>query len=94
MDFLVGPDGKETFLFEGAEEHRLLVELDGRVHFFQREYDVERTDILEGMGLHVVRFQNEELAANFDGVLERLKKILAGHPNSPRSPSLKLERGV
>ncbi|MBI4548123.1 MAG: endonuclease domain-containing protein [Ignavibacteriae bacterium] len=82
--FFTNPSGTEGFYIADfyCHEHRLVVELDGKSHYFQQEYDAERSDILHGMGLQVVRFRNDELAANFDDVLQRLKKTLGTHPHS------------
>lgn len=51
---------------------RLVLELDGSGHFIERqeEYDRERTEALERMGLRVVRICNPELERNFRGVCE------------------------
>jgi very-short-patch-repair endonuclease len=53
---------------------RLVVELDGATHSTDREIrrDVERTDILEACGYHVMRFANVEVHNNLDGVTETI----------------------
>jgi very-short-patch-repair endonuclease len=54
-------------------EHRLIIELDGKVHDYQKYYDQQRDLIIQKMRLNVVRFKNEE-ARNID---ELKAKILA-----------------
>ena len=51
-------------------ELKLVVEIDGGSHFTQarKVYDEERTKILEGYGLTVIRFTNEEVLKNLAGV--------------------------
>ncbi|WP_347923407.1 endonuclease domain-containing protein [Pontimicrobium sp. SW4] len=53
---------------------RLIVELDGAVHldFAQQNYDLERTDILENLGLKVIRFENRLIFENLSEVLEEI----------------------
>ena len=55
-------------------ELKLVVEIDGGDHFTQagKVYDEERTKILEGYGLTVIRFTNEEILKNLAGVHQRL----------------------
>ena len=39
----------------------MIIELDGKIHDFQKEYDQNREVILRDLDLKVVRFRNEEL---------------------------------
>jgi very-short-patch-repair endonuclease len=43
-----------------SAQHRLVIDLDGKIHEKQRNYDRERDLIIERLGLKVVRFKNEE----------------------------------
>lgn len=54
---------------------KLVIELDGRIHDFQKDYDKNRTAVLEGKGLHVIRFRNEELT-DLPRVIDKIKEIL------------------
>ena len=51
-------------------EKRLIVELDGGQH--AEEADAARTARLKALGCRVVRFWNNEVNENLDGVLERI----------------------
>ncbi|PKP19592.1 MAG: restriction endonuclease [Bacteroidetes bacterium HGW-Bacteroidetes-21] len=42
-------------------EMKLVVELDGKIHQTQKEYDAERDRIMTNMGIRVMRLENEEL---------------------------------
>ena len=49
---------------------RLIVEVDGDVHAFQEAYDAERTAWLEAQGCRVIRYSNQDVFQNVDGVLQ------------------------
>lgn len=68
---------------------KLVIELDGKVHEFQKHYDQNRDAILNELGLKILRLKNEELN-NPDSVL---KKILEFSTHPP-SPSLQSREGV
>ena len=51
---------------------RLIVELDGGQHMDQQAYDERRSDYLNQQGFVVVRFWNNEVMGNIEGVLESL----------------------
>ncbi|MEQ8525290.1 DUF559 domain-containing protein [Gracilimonas sp.] len=55
-------------------ELKLVVELDGKVHDFQKEFDYQRDLVLNGLGLKVLRIKNEELA-DLDRVLEKILEV-------------------
>jgi very-short-patch-repair endonuclease len=42
-------------------EAKLIVELDGKVHDFQKEYDIQRDLIIKEFKLKVLRIKNDEL---------------------------------
>ena len=49
---------------------KLVIELDGRIHDFQKEYDINRDAIMNAMGLKVIRFSNEEVFSNWDDIVD------------------------
>ena len=57
-------------------EKRLVVELDGDQHTRAVEADERRTKFLEQKGFRVIRFWNNELLGNTEGVLERILELL------------------
>lgn len=67
-------------------EKLLVIELDGGQHQEQREYDERRTDYLQSEGWQVLRFWNNEVMANLDGVLARIIEVLSTVPPSQPSP--------
>jgi len=54
-----------------SSELKLVVELDGKIHDYQKDYDRERDLIIRNLGLQVLRFKNEELA-NIDDLKSRI----------------------
>jgi very-short-patch-repair endonuclease len=51
---------------------KLVVELDGKQHEWFADYDAGRTEILQRLGIRVVRFTNEEVGGDLDSVLARI----------------------
>ncbi len=51
-------------------EKKLVIEVDGGQHSEQEEQDAERSRYLESRGCHVIRFWNNEVLKNMDGVIE------------------------
>ena len=47
---------------------RLIVEINGGQHDLQSEEEVSRAQFLEGQGYRVLRFWNNEVLENLDGV--------------------------
>ena len=65
-------------------EAGLVIELDGGQHAEQAAYDARRTEDLRMAGYRVIRFWNNEVLGNMDGVLEALRlALLQPHPNPP-----------
>ena len=65
---------------------KLVIEIDGGQHAEQVAADAERTRFLESEGYRVVRFWNNEVLTNIDGVLEAIASALATTPTPDPSP--------
>jgi very-short-patch-repair endonuclease len=50
-------------------ERKLIIELDGSQHLEQEEYDKERSKYLETQGYKVIRFWNNDVTNNIEGVI-------------------------
>jgi very-short-patch-repair endonuclease len=71
---------------------RLIIELDGGQHAVRVEADARRTSILEAAGFHVLRFWNNDVLQNIEGVLEEIVATLS--PSAPHPDPLPVgERG-
>lgn len=58
-----------------CHEKGLVIELDGKIHDYQKDYDENRDEILTALGLRVVRFRNDELKS-LERVLEQIRNLL------------------
>ena len=65
-------------------DSKLIIELDGGQHIDQHDYDERRDKVLNQEGFEVLRFWNNEIIENLDGVLEVVCEHL---PPSQPSPS-------
>ena len=55
-----------------AFSKKLIIELDGSQHFDNIEYDNKRTENLNKLGYTVLRFWDNEIINNIDGVLLKI----------------------
>jgi very-short-patch-repair endonuclease len=55
-----------------CHEHALIVELDGGIHETQKDYDAARETHLAERGFRIVRFKNEEVEKDLNGVLRKI----------------------
>jgi very-short-patch-repair endonuclease len=67
-------------------EKRLIIELDGGHHAEHKtqQYDIQRLEYLHAQGFKVLRFWNNEVFENMDGVLELIMEGLLDPP--PAAP--------
>jgi len=70
-------------------EEKLIIELDGGQHSESIEYDQRRDSWLRGQGYTVLRFWNNELMNEMEGVLERIRLALHNEttPSETLSPN-------
>jgi len=59
-----------------CHQAQLVIEVDGKIHQFQKEYDRNRQKVLESLGLTVIRFKNEEVETDMNGVVNRILECL------------------
>jgi very-short-patch-repair endonuclease len=57
-------------------QSRLIIELDGGQHAEQRSADEWRSRILNERGYRVLRFWNDEVLTDMDGVLKQIVAVL------------------
>jgi very-short-patch-repair endonuclease len=56
--------------------YRIIVEVDGGQHAIQSAPDAERTRILTANGYRVLRYWNNDVLANIDGVLQDIQTAI------------------
>jgi len=59
-----------------CSEYKLVIELDGDSHgsLEAQAYDAERNIFMLEIGLNVLRFTNQEVFTNIEGILEQIQK--------------------
>jgi very-short-patch-repair endonuclease len=71
---------------------RLIVEIDGGQHERSSPQEAERTDFLQREGYRILRFWNNEVLANLDGVREtiadELRRITPTQPSPIKGEGL------
>ncbi len=73
-------------------ERHVVVELDGSQHVEAQRRDAFRTTKLEVAGFEILRFWNNEVSENLEGVLESIRQCLEHRANpSPPNPPLEGE---
>ncbi len=65
-------------------EKQMIIEVDGGQHTIEKDKDNERDGWLKGQGFKVLRFWNNEVLINIEGVLEVIRVNCLNHP--PLSP--------
>lgn len=70
--------GKETFYIVDfyPSEKKFAIEIEGEIHKYKKREDKERTEILNLMGVRLIRFKNEEIENNIEDVLKRLEEFI------------------
>jgi very-short-patch-repair endonuclease len=66
--------------------HRLVVEVDGSQHAARTEADDERTKAIKANGYRVLRYWNNDVLKNIDGVLEDILSAITTTPTPNPSP--------
>jgi len=65
-----------------CSELRLVIEIDGDSHAETVDYDAQRTAVLQSLGLEVIRYTNDDVMSNIEGVYEdlwsRIQTVVAG----------------
>ncbi len=56
--------------------HKLVIELDGGQHAENTEADAARTRVLGARGFRVLRFWNNDVMENLDGIIETIRAVI------------------
>jgi leucyl-tRNA synthetase len=70
--------GKKYFFIADFHcfDKRLIIELDGGIHQEKIEYDKLRKEVLIEMGYEVLRFKNEDVLKDWNGVAGKIISVL------------------
>jgi very-short-patch-repair endonuclease len=66
---------------------RVIIEVDGGQHATQSAADAERTRVLEANGYRVLRYWNNDILRNIDGVLEDIHRAIGADPHPQPLPT-------
>jgi very-short-patch-repair endonuclease len=77
-------------------QKRLIIELDGGQHAQEANYDAGRDAWLRDQGFTILRFWNNDVLKNIDGVMTMIRTKLQGtpylNPSPPRGKEAKTQR--
>jgi len=61
-----------------CHERKLAIEVDGQIHKkeLQREWDENRTFILNEFGIHILRFSNDDVIDQTERVINSIKEFV------------------
>jgi very-short-patch-repair endonuclease len=66
------------FVSRGA---KLVIEVDGATHGESERADAQRTRFIEQHGYRVIRFWNNEIMGNAEGVVAKIERVLRDMPS-------------
>ena len=74
-------------------EKKLIIEIDGGQHSIEenKANDEVRTQWLESQGFRIIRFWNNEVSSNLEGVIAQIREALGDHPHPDPLP-INMER--
>ena len=67
----------------------LVIEIDGETHSGKAEQDRVREDKLAALGFYLVRFLDNEVRQNIEGVLHAIEKWIEDYENGKTMPGVK-----
>jgi very-short-patch-repair endonuclease len=70
-----------------SHDAALIIEIDGGQHCMTSATEIARTQFLENEGYRILRFWNNDVLANPEGVYEAIKEALRHHPHPNPPPS-------
>jgi very-short-patch-repair endonuclease len=59
-----------------SKDLKLVIEVDGEIHKFQKEKDKKREEHIKSLGYSVIRFSNEDVLYGFINVIRTLEKFI------------------
>ena len=69
-------NGKDFFFIADfySAEKKVVIEVDGKIHLLQKDYDKQRDLILSRKGLKVIRIKNETINENIHVALNKIRQ--------------------
>ncbi len=68
--------GRETFFVADfyCYTEKLVIEIDGNIHQYKLKEDNLRTEIINQLGIKVIRFKNKEIISDIEKVLKEIEE--------------------
>ncbi len=54
----------------------MVIEIDGEIHKYQKQYDINRTAELERFGIRVIQFDNDDILLHVSSVLRKVSEVV------------------
>ena len=72
------PYGRNLYYIPDFYCHKakLVIEADGPIHLLKKEYDKNRDEVLSGMDLKILRFENDLILNDIESVLKKIAEHL------------------
>ena len=67
-----------------CHQYKLVVEIDGEIHDYQKEYDYGREMEMEKFGIKTIRFSNQEVFSDIETVIAKIKNEIYSTPPPPK----------
>lgn len=71
-------DGLKKFIIADffCDDLKLIIEIDGRIHEQQKDYDKRREELMEIKKFKIIRFKNDDIENNINKSMIELKKFI------------------
>jgi very-short-patch-repair endonuclease len=69
-----------------SHKAKLVIEVDGGQHGERSDLDAQRTKLFEANGYRVLRYWNNDVLSNIDGVLQDIQRAITPTPTPNPSP--------
>ena len=69
-----------------CHELKLVIEINGQIHGYEKLRDTERDKFMSLLGLNVLRIKNEEIENSILGVIEKIENFIVKLENKPTHP--------
>lgn len=77
--FTISGFGKRSFYIADfySAKSKLVIEVDGPIHLLKKEYDANRDLVMQSWGFNILRFTNDEVLHDLDGVIKKIDDYLS-----------------
>jgi very-short-patch-repair endonuclease len=79
--FITSAFGRNLYYIPDFYCHKakLVIEADGPIHLLKKNYDRNRDEVLSGLGLITIRFNNDRILNDIDAVLDSIEEHMKNY---------------